>query len=64
MSGLFSKPDIPKPPKPVPMPVPDDVEEKRRQAALMRSRAVNSGRASTYLSPGDDQYGGNTTGTP
>jgi len=59
---MVKKAKVPKPPKPVQMPDPEDMQiklQKRREIAAARKR---SGKASTILS-GDDNYSGTTTGS-
>lgn len=61
MSGLFSKPKVPDPPKPVLMPDPEDPAKKEDERLRYLAARQRGGRASTMLS-GDDNYSGTTTG--
>lgn len=60
MGSLFS---VPKPPKPVEMPDPDNKLVKNDYAKQIAAARQRGGRASTILS-GDDSYAGSTTGAP
>lgn len=60
MSGLFSKPKIPKPIPPEPIPPPVMVDEARVEQTTFDRLRRKRGRVSTILSGGN--AGGNTAG--
>ena len=62
MTGLFSKPKIPKPKPATRMPDPEDPAMKQDQMRQMMLARQRSGRASTILSSGSGDYSGSTLG--
>lgn len=63
MGGLFKKPKVPDPPKPVEMPDPEGMDARKARMKAMLDARRRQGRASTNLS-GDDPYSGSTLGSP
>lgn len=58
MSSLFKTPDIPKPPKPVPMPDPNDQQARAARRQQMEAMRTRGGRESTILSSDTASSGG------
>jgi len=52
MGSLFSKPKTPAIPKPVPMPVQEDVDKAKKRSIIEQQQ--RSGRASTLLTSDDE----------
>lgn len=65
MSGLFggSTPTLPPPPAPIPMPDLQDPAILAAQKKTLQDAAARSGRASTLLSGGTDDYSSTKLGT-
>ena len=50
MASLFKTPDIPQPPAPPVMPIPDDLAQKQAKRKSIAERRRRGGRESTILS--------------